>query len=167
VIYIPKEDVERIEKGCDLGDWVNVSAYVYPHRDSIPDLARFYTEEEFQKVVDQNARRYEGNVELLKQIDSLKENSRRKDRIIIGLESRLRKENLCSKSPEVLSPKISNKNLKFALEYLDISVEDFAKEMNIGRDTAEALVNGSRVPDFEIVWKTLDILPIKMEKLLQ
>jgi hypothetical protein len=40
-IYIRNEDVDRIDKSCDLGNSVGVRAYVYPHKDDLPDMKEF------------------------------------------------------------------------------------------------------------------------------
>lgn len=36
--YISREDLLRVDRGCDLGDSVGVRVYMYPHRDTRPNL---------------------------------------------------------------------------------------------------------------------------------
>jgi hypothetical protein len=36
--YISIADLDRVEKGCDLGDSAEVRVYMYPHRDMLNEL---------------------------------------------------------------------------------------------------------------------------------
>lgn len=40
-IYISREDIERVSKGCDLGDSVGVRVYLYPHKDHLHDIIQY------------------------------------------------------------------------------------------------------------------------------
>ena len=53
-LYIGKQDAERIDRGCDLGDSVRVDAYQFPHVSQIENLLCFRSEVEFQKVKEEN-----------------------------------------------------------------------------------------------------------------
>lgn len=39
--YISKSDLEKVDRGCDLGDSVGVRVYMYPHVDRLPELVEF------------------------------------------------------------------------------------------------------------------------------